>query len=149
MPSRWSIRPDGPHCPPSSSHTTSALSPCRQNPPSSTRSKTSGSLCVTTGSRTESSNPTTILSTTAARLGTRSSPNHGASCPSECANGPTGSDQWELVLVSGFESTLVLLKVQSEDALDQFLDWTRVREPVVGERIYLALSAYQTKPMQY
>src|SRR3974390_227613 len=57
------------------------------------------SLCVTTGSRTASSNPTTILSTTAARLGTSSSTNHGASCPSDCANGPTGSDQWDLVLV--------------------------------------------------
>jgi len=56
------------------------------------------SLCVTTGSRTASSNPTTILSTTAARLGTSSSTNHGASCPSDCANGPTGSDQWDLVL---------------------------------------------------
>src|SRR3974390_2760435 len=57
------------------------------------------SLCVTTGSRTASSNPTTILSTTAARLGTSSSTNHGASCPSDCANGPTGSDQWDLVLL--------------------------------------------------
>jgi len=43
---------------------------------------------------------------------------------------------------------LVLLKVQSEDALDQFLDWTRVREPVVGERIYLALSEYQKKSIE-
>jgi hypothetical protein len=25
----------------------------------------------------------------------------GASCPSDCANGPTGSDQWDLVLFSG------------------------------------------------
>src|SRR3974390_1667023 len=98
MPSCWSIRPDGTYRRASSCHTTSALSPCRQNPPSSTRSKTSGSLCVTTGSRTASSNPTTILSTTAARLGTSSSTNQGASCPSDCANGPTGSDQWDLVL---------------------------------------------------
>ena len=33
------------------------------------------------------------LSTTAARHGTSSSISHGASCPSDCANGRTGSDQ--------------------------------------------------------
>jgi len=59
-----------------------------------------------------------------------------------------GGKKYPLELVSGFESTLVLLKVQSEDALDQFLDWTRVREPVVGERIYLALSEYQKKSIE-
>src|SRR3974390_2812658 len=111
MPSCWSIRPDGTYRRASSCHTTSALSPCRQNPPSSTRSKTSGSLCVTTGSRTASSNPTTILSTTAARLGTSSSTNHGASCPSDCANGPTGSDQWDLVLVCGAAAASLPLAV--------------------------------------
>src|ERR1019366_9066655 len=67
-------------------------------PPSSTRSKTSGSSCATTGSPTASSNPTTISSITAARLGTSSSINPGASCPSDCANGNTGSNQWDLVL---------------------------------------------------
>jgi hypothetical protein len=56
------------------------------------------SLCAITGFPTGSSNPTTISSITAARLGTSSSINPGASCPSDCANGPTGSDQWELVL---------------------------------------------------
>jgi hypothetical protein len=33
------------------------------------------------------------------RLGTSSSISPGASCPSDCANGRTGSDQWELVLI--------------------------------------------------
>jgi putative transposase len=42
-------------------------------------------------------NPTTISSTIAATLGTSSSISPGASCPSDCANGRTGSDQWELV----------------------------------------------------
>src|SRR5437660_12826536 len=32
------------------------------------------------------------------RHGTSSSTKLGASCPSDCANGPTGSDQWDLVL---------------------------------------------------
>jgi hypothetical protein len=32
------------------------------------------------------------------RHGTSSSTSLGASCPSDCANGPTGSDQWDLVL---------------------------------------------------
>ncbi len=31
------------------------------------------------------------------RHGTSSSTSLGASCPSDCANGPTGSDQWDLV----------------------------------------------------
>src|SRR5262245_65387404 len=38
----------------------------------------------------------TISSTIAATLGTSSSISPGASCPSDCANGRTGSDQWEL-----------------------------------------------------
>src|SRR5262249_22025978 len=46
-----------------------------------------------------SSNPTTISSTIVVRHGTSSSISLGASCPSDCANGPTGSDQWDLVLV--------------------------------------------------
>src|ERR1700747_3632682 len=56
------------------------------------------SSCATTGSPTASSNPTTISSTIVVRHGTSSSISLGASCPSDCANGPTGSDQWDLVL---------------------------------------------------
>jgi len=41
--------------------------------------ETSGSSCATTGCRTASSNPTTTSSTIAARHGTGSSINHGAS----------------------------------------------------------------------
>jgi DDE superfamily endonuclease len=48
-------------------------------------------------SPTASSNPTTISSTTVVRHGTSSSTSLGASCPSDCANGPMGSDQWDLV----------------------------------------------------
>src|SRR5262249_15736956 len=66
--------------------------------PRATRSRTSGSSCATTGSPTASSNPTTISSTIVVRHGTSSSISLGASCPSDCANGPTGSDQWDLVL---------------------------------------------------
>jgi hypothetical protein len=40
----------------------------------------------------------TISSITAAMPGTGSSTSHGASCPSDCANGRIGSDQWDLVL---------------------------------------------------
>src|SRR5262249_38779891 len=60
--------------------------------------RTSGSSCATTGSPTASSNPTTISSTIVVRHGTSSSISLGASCPTDCANGPTGSDQWDLVL---------------------------------------------------
>jgi DDE superfamily endonuclease len=75
-----------------------ATSPCRRNAPSSTRSKTSGSSCATIGSPIASSNPTTISSTIAVRPGTSSSISPGESCPSDCANGRTGSDQWDSVL---------------------------------------------------
>src|SRR5262249_17453006 len=62
---------------------------CRRSAQSSTRSRTSGSSCATTGSPTASSNPTTISSTIVVRHGTSSSISLGASCPSDCANGPT------------------------------------------------------------
>src|SRR5262249_3957664 len=89
-PSSWSIKPAG-TCPPASS--CRPISPsfcCRRSAQSSTRSRT--------GSPTASSNPTTISSTIVVRHGTSSSISLGASCPSDCANGPTGSDQWDLVL---------------------------------------------------
>jgi DDE superfamily endonuclease len=48
---------------------------------------------ATTGSRTASSNPTTISSITAATPGIPLSTDPGRSCPSDCANGRTSSDQ--------------------------------------------------------
>src|SRR5262249_38699825 len=39
------------------------------------------------------------LVTIVVRHGTSSSISLGASCPSDCANGPTGSDQWDLVSI--------------------------------------------------
>src|SRR5262249_34221848 len=71
---------------------------CHPNVPSSTRLRTCGSSCATTGFQTESSNHTTISSTIVARPGTSSSISLGASCPSDCANGRTSSDQWDSVL---------------------------------------------------
>src|SRR5262249_21612025 len=99
MPSSWSIKLAGTCRPASSCRQTLPSLRCRQNAPSSIRSKMSGSSCATTGSRTASSNPTTISSTIAATLGTSWSISPGASCPLDCANGRTGSDQWELVLL--------------------------------------------------
>src|SRR5215203_4891179 len=58
----------------------------------------SGRSCATTGSRTGSLHLTTTSSAIAATPGTSSSISPGASCPSACATGPTGSDQWDLVL---------------------------------------------------
>src|SRR5262245_4609847 len=100
MPSSWSIKLAGTCRPASSCRQTSPSLRCRQNAPSSIRSKMSGSSCATTGSRTESSNPTTISSTIAATLGTSWSISPGASCPLDCANGRTGSDQGELVSIA-------------------------------------------------
>src|SRR5262249_17224384 len=97
-PSSWSIKPAG-TCPRASScRPTSPSFCCRRSAQSSTRSRTSGSSCATTGSPTASSNPTTISSTIVVRHGTSSSISLGASCPSDCANGPPGSHQWDLVL---------------------------------------------------
>src|SRR5260370_253905 len=98
MPSSWSTKPAG-TCPRASS--CRPISPsfcCRRSAQSSTRSRTSGSSCATTGSPTASSNPTTISSTIVVRHGTSSSTSLGASCPSDCANGRTSSDQWDSVL---------------------------------------------------
>ena len=86
-PYSWSIRPAGTCRRDSSCHQTSPLWRCRRNVPSSIRSKTSGSSCVTTGCRTVSSNLTTISSTTAVWRETSSSISPGESCPSDCANG--------------------------------------------------------------
>src|SRR5262245_55667757 len=98
MPSSWSIKPAGTCRDASSCRPTSPSLRCRQNAPNSTLSKTSGNSCATTGSQIASSNLTTISSSTAARPGTNSSISPGASCPSDCVNGRTGSDQWDLVL---------------------------------------------------
>src|SRR5262249_44746771 len=65
----------------------------------STRLRTCGSSCATTGFRTGSSNHTTISSTIVARPGTSSSISRGASCLSDCVNGRTSSDQWDSVLL--------------------------------------------------
>src|SRR3954465_13287783 len=62
------------------------------------RWRTSGNSCARTGSPTGSSPPTATSSITAARRGTNSQTSLGSSCPSACATGLTGSDQWDLVL---------------------------------------------------
>ena len=77
---------------------TSPSSHCRQNAPSSIRSRTSGNSCDKTGYRTASSNRTTASSTTALTPGTSSSNSLGALCPSVYEIGPTGHNQRVLVL---------------------------------------------------
>src|SRR5262249_5898218 len=86
--------------------------------------------CATTGSPTASSNPTTISSTIVVRHGTSSSISLGASCPSDCANGPTGSDQWDLVLGAGemsldekVKAFLEFLRIAAWPALIAWLVW--------------------------
>src|SRR5262249_48199799 len=86
---------------------------CHPNVPSSTRLRTCGSSCATTGFQTESSNHTTISSTIVARPGTSSSISLGASCPSDCANGRTSSDQWDSVLFTGNAATPTCLAVSA------------------------------------
>src|SRR5262249_43647021 len=97
--SSWSTRPAGTCRHAWSYRPTSPSSRCHPNVPSSTRLRTCGSSCATTGFRTGSSNHTTISSTIVARPGTRSSISRGTSCLSDCVNGRTSSDQWDSVLV--------------------------------------------------
>src|SRR5262249_5266140 len=138
-PSSWSIKPAG-TCPPVSS--CRPISPsfcCRRSAQSSTRSRTSGSSCATTGSPTASSNPTTISSTIVVRHGTSSSISLGASCPSDCANGPTGSDQWDLVLVISTTERHAALPYQGSgdgrSALDLWVEmWVRIENPRRDQR---------------
>src|SRR6266566_5908761 len=99
MPSCCLIRPAGTSPTSSTSPATSPCCRCRQNRPNSTRSKTSGNSCATTGSPIVSSGPTTTSLSTVATPGTNSSISLGPSCRSACATGPTGSDQRDLVLL--------------------------------------------------
>src|SRR3954452_19967994 len=52
-------------------------------------------------------------STTAARRGTSSPIGPGSSCPSDCATGLTGSDQWDLVLTDISQIDSVLARFRS------------------------------------
>ena len=61
------------------------------------RSRTFGNSCGTTGSQTASSRPTRKSSTIAAMHGTNLLISLGPSCPSDCANGHIGSNQWASV----------------------------------------------------
>src|SRR5262249_41626645 len=101
--------------------------------PSSTRLRTCGSSCATTGSRTGSSNHTTVLSTIVARPGTSSSISLGASCPPDCANGRTSSDQWDSVydaVTDRFVTTWAAISVGCEACHGQgsrHVAWARAK----------------------
>src|SRR5205814_5235251 len=75
-----------------------------------------------------SSNLPPHLSTIAVRHGTSSSISLGASCPSDCANGPTGSDQWDLVLVGflsaglGENNYVITIKPSALDRFERVID---------------------------
>ena len=87
--------------------------------PNSTRSRTSGSTCATTGSPIASSNPTRTSSTTAAMPGTGSPTSHGRSCPSGCAIGPIGSNHRDLV--SDHASTIISSVLLSDRLNEKYL----------------------------
>src|SRR5215208_1189899 len=89
----------------------------------------SGRSCATTGSRTGSLHLTTTSSAIAATPGTSSSISPGASCPSACANGPTGSDQWDLVLegaATGGSMPRFYFDVRDNDRLTRDEDGTEL-----------------------
>src|SRR5215831_18910413 len=131
--SSWSTRPAGTCRHASSYRPTSPSSRCHLNVPSSTRLRTCGSSCATTGSRTGSSNHTTILSTIVARPGTNSSISLGASCPPDCANGRTSSDQWDSVydaVTDRFVTTWAAISVGCEACHGQgsrHVAWARAK----------------------
>src|SRR3954466_10717405 len=58
--------------------------------------------------------PAYSTSTTAARRGTSSPIGPGSSCPSDCATGLTGSDQWDLVSAASCSSPADRPDVQSQ-----------------------------------
>src|SRR6202167_4545939 len=91
-----STAPDG--IPPASSTCPpiSRRSSCRRAPRSSTRSRTSGSISARTGSQTPSSKTTTPSSTPHAPRGESSSLSPKRSPPSECANGLTSVNRYDL-----------------------------------------------------
>ena len=92
-----SIKPGGMAPRPSRFQTTSRSCSFRPAHPNSMAKKISGNSFGRTGCRTEFSNPSTISSTTAATLGTRSSISRGKSCPSPAAIGQpqvTQSEDW-------------------------------------------------------
>jgi hypothetical protein len=72
---------------------TSPLSPCRRNAPELNPVKNIVQFMRDNWLSSRSSNPTTISSITAARLGTTLLNNPDTLCPSDCTNGRTGSDQ--------------------------------------------------------
>ncbi|SFD28510.1 hypothetical protein SAMN04488059_13627 [Devosia psychrophila] len=123
-------KPVGTAPPHSSFLPTSPCCRCHQNAPSLIQSKTSGSSCATTGSQTESSNPTTTFSTIAASPGTASSGSHGASCQSDRANG-----QWVSISQTwyyGIKPAQVFVRIPKAEgrlkeliAEDQKADFTR------------------------
>src|SRR5215831_5304711 len=90
-----SIKPGGMAPRPSRFQTTSRSCSFRHAHLNSTAKKISGNSCGRTGCRTEFSNPSTISSTTAATLGTRSSTSPGRSCPSPDATGQQSVTQTE------------------------------------------------------
>src|SRR5262249_14838391 len=89
------IKPGGMAPRPSRFQTTSRSCSFRHAHLNSTAKKISGNSCGRTGCRTEFSNPSTISSTTAATLGTRSSTSPGRSCPSPDATGQQSVTQTE------------------------------------------------------
>src|SRR4051794_31996254 len=121
MPSCCLIRPAGTSPTSSTSPATSPCCRCRQNHPSSTRSKTSGNSCATTGSPIVSSGPTTTSLSTVATPGTNSSISLGPSCRSACATGPTGSDQRDLVSVAEIQVTPRMIEVGVLEAREHCL----------------------------
>src|SRR5262249_12656366 len=102
-----SIKPGGMAPRPSRFQTTSRSCSFRHAHLNSTAKKISGNSCGRTGCRTEFSNPSTISSTTAATLGTRSSTSPGRSCPSPDATGQqsvTQTEDWYKAYLSEHQS---------------------------------------------
>ena len=91
-----STGPDGTRRASSTCPATSPRSSCPPGRRSSTRSRTSGSICARIGSQTPCSKTTTQSSTPHAPLGENSSPNPKRSHPSECATGLTSVTRYDL-----------------------------------------------------
>src|SRR5579872_704849 len=90
-----STGPDGTRRANSTCPATSPRSSCPRARQSSTRSRTSGSICARIGSQTPCSKTTTPSSTPHAKPGANSSPTRKESHPSACETGPTSVSRYD------------------------------------------------------
>src|SRR6266480_1953693 len=129
MPSCCLIRPAGTSPTSSTSPATSPCCRCRQNHPNSTRSKTSGNSCATTGSPIVSSGPTTTSLSTVATPGTNSSISLGHHVDRPARLGPRVliSETWYNLLFNDNPDFVIRGRGRTEERECTGMVWLQIR----------------------